>query len=74
MTHEELATQIEELMEKAEAAKAKLKLPDNIEIDQVSMCYTPLIQSGGKFKLKISAQRYANMRKMKEHAHTCNAV
>lgn len=47
--HSKLADQIEQALE------GKKYLGAGMDADQVEMCYSPIIQSGGKFNLKFSA-------------------
>lgn len=47
--HSKLADQIEQALE------GKKYLGPGMEAEQVEMCYSPIIQSGGKFSLKFSA-------------------
>eukprot|EP00112_Aurelia_sp_Birch-Aquarium-sp1_P005971 Seg1670.1 transcript_id=Seg1670.1/GoldUCD/mRNA.D3Y31 product="FACT complex subunit SPT16" protein_id=Seg1670.1/GoldUCD/D3Y31 len=47
--HSKLADQIESALD------SKKFLAAGMDSDQVEMCYTPIIQSGGKFSLKFSA-------------------
>jgi nucleosome binding factor SPN SPT16 subunit len=56
-THSEIADEVEKFIsetdnEKYEKHAKKLKL----EPDQVESCFTPIIQSGGNYSLKVSAQ------------------
>ena len=48
--HEDLATYVEEILENP--SKISLKVPK----EDVQSCYFPIIQSGGKYDLKVSAQ------------------
>lgn len=50
ITHEELATYVEEVLE--EPSKISLKVP----ADDVQSCYYPIVQSGGKYDIRVSAQ------------------
>lgn len=50
ITHEELATYVEEILE--DPSKISLKVPK----EDVSSCYFPIVQSGGTYDLKLSAQ------------------
>ena len=50
ITHEDLATEIEQVIE--DPSKIKIKVP----VDIVSSAYFPIIQSGGEYDLKPSAQ------------------
>ncbi|XP_065056378.1 FACT complex subunit SPT16-like [Rhopilema esculentum] len=47
--HSKLADQIETALE------SKKYLAAGMDADQVELCYTPIVQSGGKFSLKFSA-------------------
>jgi nucleosome binding factor SPN SPT16 subunit len=48
--HEDLATVVEEILE--DPSKINLRVPK----DDVQSCYFPIVQSGGKYDLKVSAQ------------------
>lgn len=50
VTHEELAAEIDAIIE--DPSKIKLNVPE----DQVSSCYFPIVQSGGEYDVKVSAQ------------------
>jgi nucleosome binding factor SPN SPT16 subunit len=50
VTHEALASDMESIIE--DPSKIKLKVPD----EDVESCYFPIIQSGGNFDIKVSAQ------------------
>jgi len=50
ITHEQLAAHVEEILE--DPSKINLKVP----ADDVASCYYPIVQSGGKYDLRISAQ------------------
>lgn len=50
ITHEALATYIEEILE--DPSKISLNVPK----EDVQSCYFPIIQSGGNYELKVSAQ------------------
>jgi nucleosome binding factor SPN SPT16 subunit len=50
VTHEDLATNVEEILE--DPSKINLRVPK----DDVQSCYFPIIQSGGNYDLKVSAQ------------------
>jgi nucleosome binding factor SPN SPT16 subunit len=50
ITHEELANYVEEVLE--DPSKIGLKVPT----EDVQSCYFPIIQSGGNYDLKVSAQ------------------
>lgn len=50
ITHEELANYVEEVLE--DPTKIGLKVPK----EDVQSCYFPIIQSGGNYDLKVSAQ------------------
>ena len=50
MTHEELATYVEEILE--DPSKISLKVPK----EDVQSCYYPIVQSGGVYDLRVSAQ------------------
>jgi len=49
MTNESLATQVEAII------MDPSKINVNISTDSVDSCYTPIIQSGGKYDIKVSA-------------------
>ncbi len=55
ITHEQLMEQLEKTHTN-EAKRAKLRVPDEINWKLVEWCYPPIIQSGGKYDLKPSAQ------------------
>lgn len=50
ITHEQLAEFVDEILE--DPSKISLKVPK----EDVQACYTPIIQSGGKYDLRVSAQ------------------
>lgn len=50
VTHEELATYVEDILE--DPSKISLKVPP----EDVQSCYHPIVQSGGKYDIRISAQ------------------
>jgi nucleosome binding factor SPN SPT16 subunit len=50
VTHEKLASEIEEILE--DPSKIKLNVPK----EAVDSCYFPIIQSGGNYDFKVSAQ------------------
>jgi len=50
LTHDELAGEMDKILE--DPNKINLKLPES----DVSSCYYPIIQSGGKYDIRISAQ------------------
>jgi len=50
ITHEQLAAHVEAILE--DPTKINLKVP----AEEVQSCYYPIIQSGGKYDLRISAQ------------------
>lgn len=50
VTHEKLSSEIEEIIE--DPSKIKLNVPK----DNVESCYFPIIQSGGDYDFKVSAQ------------------
>jgi nucleosome binding factor SPN SPT16 subunit len=50
ITHEQLAAHVEEILE--DPSKINLKVPS----DDVQSCYYPIVQSGGKYDLRVSAQ------------------
>ncbi|EIE81524.1 hypothetical protein RO3G_06229 [Rhizopus delemar RA 99-880] len=55
ITHEKLSDMTENVLEDPKLA-SRIKLPHEIENkDDLDWCYTPIIQSGGKFDLKSSA-------------------
>ena len=54
ITHDELAGEIDKILE--DPNKINLKLPES----DVSPCYYPIIQSGGKYDIRISAQSTAD--------------
>ena len=49
VTHEDIADHVEEAIQ--DPSKVKLKVPQ----DDVESCFTPIIQSGGDYSLKVSA-------------------
>jgi len=50
ITHEQLSSYVEEILE--DPSKISLKVPK----EDVQSCYTPIIQSGGNYDLRVSAQ------------------
>jgi nucleosome binding factor SPN SPT16 subunit len=50
ITHEQLAAHVEEILE--DPSKISLKVP----ADEVQSCYYPIVQSGGKYDIRVSAQ------------------
>mmetsp|Transcript_37165 Transcript_37165/g.54687 ORF Transcript_37165/g.54687 Transcript_37165/m.54687 type:complete len:1107 (+) Transcript_37165:226-3546(+) len=50
ITHEKIASEVEAMIE--DPSKIKLKVPK----DHVESCYFPIVQSGGAYDLKVSAQ------------------
>ncbi|KAI9199412.1 FACT complex subunit-domain-containing protein [Polychytrium aggregatum] len=54
VTHIDIATATENMLQDPKA-KSRLKLPSEADIENLDICYTPIIQSGGKFNLKPSA-------------------
>lgn len=50
ITHEQLAAHVEEILE--DPSKISLKVP----ADDVQSCYYPIVQSGGKYDIRVSAQ------------------
>ncbi|CAB9516099.1 FACT complex subunit SPT16 [Seminavis robusta] len=50
VTHEQLAAHVEEILE--DPSKINLKVP----ADDVQSCYYPIVQSGGKYDIRVSAQ------------------
>jgi nucleosome binding factor SPN SPT16 subunit len=50
ITHQQLAAYVEDILE--DPSKIKLNVPS----EEVSSCYNPIIQSGGKYDLRVSAQ------------------
>lgn len=50
ITHEQLAQEVEAIIE--EPSKIKLKVPK----EDVESCYFPIVQSGGKYDIRVSAQ------------------
>lgn len=50
LKHEDLASYVEEILE--DPSKINLKVPK----DDVQSCYFPIVQSGGNYDLKVSAQ------------------
>ncbi|KAI8610260.1 FACT complex subunit-domain-containing protein [Chytriomyces sp. MP71] len=55
ITHEALALQTEDVLLK-ERKRVKMRFPKEAQGDSAEWCYTPIIQSGGKYDLKPSAQ------------------
>jgi nucleosome binding factor SPN SPT16 subunit len=53
-THENLAAKVEEYLQNPKL-KTRLKLSNDVEVDLIDWCYTPIIQSGEKFDLRPSA-------------------
>lgn len=54
ITHEELAGYVEDILE--DPSKIALKVPK----EDVQSCYVPIVQSGGTYDLKVSAESSAN--------------
>lgn len=54
ITHSALAEQVERVLENTKFL-AKIKAGSTFDPDQLEWCYTPIIQSGGKYDLKPSA-------------------
>jgi nucleosome binding factor SPN SPT16 subunit len=54
ITHDTLAQYVDEILE--DPSKINLKVPS----DDVQSCFLPIVQSGGTYDLKISAQNTAN--------------
>ena len=50
VTHDTLSSELESMIE--DPSKIKLNIPQ----DQVQSCYNPIIQSGGEYDLRVSAQ------------------
>ncbi|KAI8834781.1 FACT complex subunit SPT16 N-terminal lobe domain-containing protein [Chytriomyces cf. hyalinus JEL632] len=55
VTHEALSMQTEDVLLN-EKKRLKMRFPKEAELDLAEWCYTPIIQSGGKYDLKPSAQ------------------
>ncbi|TPX50526.1 hypothetical protein SeMB42_g00678 [Synchytrium endobioticum] len=57
VTHAALSESTEGLLEEENSKRlAALKIPNNIAMGDAEWCYPPIIQSGGKYDLKPSAQ------------------
>ncbi|TPX38266.1 hypothetical protein SmJEL517_g00054 [Synchytrium microbalum] len=57
ITHLAICEGAESLLEDGNQKKlAPLKIPADIEVEQAEWCYPPIIQSGGKYDLKASAE------------------
>eukprot|EP00052_Salpingoeca_macrocollata_P022060 m.190442 g.190442 ORF g.190442 m.190442 type:complete len:1178 (+) comp21702_c1_seq2:829-4362(+) len=69
ITHEQLAAQMESFVDEGKKALVKLKLKEEVDDSQVTLCYPPVIQSGGVYKLKISSQSDTNH--LKDDAIVC---
>jgi nucleosome binding factor SPN SPT16 subunit len=59
ITHEALAERAESVL-LGENAKKVLKLPPHVDMEVVDWCYTPIVQSGGKYDLRSSAASNAD--------------
>ncbi|KAI8854433.1 FACT complex subunit-domain-containing protein [Chytridium lagenaria] len=59
ITHEKLAANTESCLTD-DKRRSKVKFPKETVIDAVEWCYTPIIQSGGKYDLKPSAESDTN--------------
>ncbi|KAJ3142649.1 FACT complex subunit spt16 [Physocladia obscura] len=55
VTHEALSLQTEDVLLN-EKKRLRMKFPKEAQLDSAEWCYTPIIQSGGKYDLKPSAQ------------------
>ncbi|KAJ3071143.1 FACT complex subunit spt16 [Podochytrium sp. JEL0797] len=55
VTHEALSMQTEDVLLN-EKKRMKMRFPKEAHLDSAEWCYTPIIQSGGKYDLKPSAQ------------------
>ena len=55
VTHAKLSEKVENALYD-EKARRKLKLPADVNPDFMDWCYTPIVQSGGQYDLKPSAQ------------------
>ncbi|ORY78644.1 FACT complex component Spt16 [Protomyces lactucae-debilis] len=54
VTHSRLAEKVEQVLEDSKFVQ-KIKAGPNFDADQLEWCYTPIIQSGGKYDLRPSA-------------------
>ncbi|KAI9352706.1 FACT complex subunit-domain-containing protein [Obelidium mucronatum] len=55
VTHEALSLQTEDVLLNPKK-RTKMRFPKEAQLDSAEWCYTPIIQSGGKYDLKPSAQ------------------
>ncbi|KAJ3295307.1 FACT complex subunit spt16 [Rhizoclosmatium sp. JEL0117] len=55
VTHDALSLQTEDVLLN-EKKRSKMRFPKEAQLDSAEWCYTPIIQSGGKYDLKPSAQ------------------
>lgn len=55
MTHTKLADTMEAMLLDEEQLRKRLKLPSDVNGEFLDWCYSPIIQSGGKYDLKPSA-------------------
>ncbi|KAI9104535.1 FACT complex subunit-domain-containing protein [Phlyctochytrium arcticum] len=53
--HEQITQNMEDLLVNEEQRK-KYKFPADVQYDLADWCYPPIVQSGGKYDLKVSAQ------------------
>ena len=59
VTHEKLASRVEDKLED-KAFWKKVRGLDSVDIGMADWCYTPIIQSGGSYDLRTSAQSNGN--------------
>lgn len=55
-THEKLAQEMNDIIE----TPSKIKL--NVSSDLVEPCYFPIVQSGGRYQLKVQCSAYMHLR------------
>ncbi|OLL26729.1 FACT complex subunit spt16 [Neolecta irregularis DAH-3] len=62
VSHSKFSTIIESKIEDDKFLKSKpLRIPSEMDLDQIEWCYNPIVQSGGEYDLKPSAQSNDNL-------------
>ncbi|KAI9230576.1 MAG: putative SPT16-general chromatin factor [Piptocephalis tieghemiana] len=54
VSHEALSEECEGQLDSS-VLRSRLKLPSEVDVEQLDWCYSPIIQSGGKYELRPSA-------------------
>ncbi|RKP11816.1 peptidase M24, structural domain-containing protein, partial [Piptocephalis cylindrospora] len=54
VSHEALSEECEGQLDNS-VLRSRLKLPSEVDVEQLDWCYSPIIQSGGKYELRPSA-------------------